>query len=106
MRAQGGPRKIILAALLAAAAVNLGACGREDPAGTRVARTESARAGAESAHDVAIAQAEGAHGVTTERCDALSGDARRSCRERADLELERARAAAKQARDVGTARTP
>jgi hypothetical protein len=105
MRAQGGPRKIILAALLAAA-VNLVACGREDPAGTRVAQTEPARTGAERAHDVAVAQAEGAHGVTTERCDALSGDARRSCRERADLELERARAAAKQARDVGTARTP
>jgi hypothetical protein len=43
--------------------------------------------------------------VAIERCDALSGDTRRSCRERADLELERARTAAKQARDVDAAST-
>jgi hypothetical protein len=106
MRAQGGPRKIIFAALLLAAAANLAACGRENPAGTRVAQNEPARAGGATADEVALAQAEGAHGVATERCGALSGDARRACRERADLELERARAAAKQARDGGTARTP
>jgi hypothetical protein len=107
MRIEGGSRKIIIfAALLGAAVANLAACSRESPAETRVGRTEPARVSAPSAHEVALAQAEGAHGVTTERCDALSGDARRACRERADLDLERARAAAAQARDGGTARTP
>lgn len=78
----------------------------EDGASTGAAQAQVARASAESAHDVAVAQAEGAHEVATERCDALAGDARRSCRERADLELERARTAARQARDGPTARAP
>ncbi|MCZ8132098.1 MAG: hypothetical protein O9284_12490 [Steroidobacteraceae bacterium] len=72
-----------------------GESGGSAPDANRELRTASA----EGAYAVAVAQAEGAHRVAVERCDALSGDARLICRDRADAELQRAKARAQAARD-------
>jgi hypothetical protein len=110
-------------AALAIALATLTACGGDDARDTREevadaqeqaaehvaeAQSDAAEAGrdvdarAAAAYDVAVAQAEGAHSVAVERCDALAGDARRSCRERADADLQLAKSRAKQARDSST----
>lgn len=57
---------------------------------------------AANAYDVAVAQAEGAHTVAVERCDAFDGDARLACRDRADADLELAKSRARKARDSRT----
>lgn len=48
--------------------------------------------------DVAIAEANGVHKVAIQKCDALSGDARKSCKHQADADLEMATAQAHQGR--------
>ncbi len=107
MRHQGGARRFLTAAVPVTAAAILAACG---PHG-RDARVATAEDGASrhadtpaAAYEVAIQQAEGAHRVAEERCDAMTGDARASCHERADADLERARTRARQVRDTGIAR--
>ena len=48
--------------------------------------------------DVAIAEANGVHKVAIQKCDALAGDARTSCKHQADADLEVAKARAHQGR--------
>jgi hypothetical protein len=48
-------------------------------------------AGAKSAYDVAVAQADGDHSVAIQRCLALTGEAQKSCKERADDGYEQAK---------------
>lgn len=50
---------------------------------------------ADSAYDVAVTEAEGAHKVAIEKCDALSGDAQKACKDQADAKLELSKANAK-----------
>ena len=50
---------------------------------------------ADSASDVAVTEAEGAHKVAIEKCDALSGDAQRACKDQADARLKLSKANAK-----------
>ncbi len=44
----------------------------------------------QGARDVAVAQAEATHKVSTEKCEALMADQRDACKDAADRELERA----------------
>lgn len=53
---------------------------------------------AASAYDVAITEAEGRYKITRAQCDALSGDARHSCVDRADGALALSKADAEAAR--------
>jgi hypothetical protein len=50
---------------------------------------------AKGAYDVAMAQADGDHQVATQRCDALSGDAQKACKDQADAKYDLAKANAK-----------
>ena len=50
---------------------------------------------ADSAADVAVAQAEGAHKVAIEKCEAMSGKAQKACKDKADADLDAAKANAK-----------
>ena len=47
--------------------------------------------GARSAYDVAVAQADGDHNVAIQQCLALTGDAQKSCKERADAAYDQAK---------------
>ena len=47
--------------------------------------------GAKSAYDVAVAQADGDHNVATQQCLAQTGDAQKSCKERADAGYDQAK---------------
>ncbi len=47
--------------------------------------------GARNAYDVAIAQADGDHKVAIQQCLALTGEAQKSCKERADAGYEQAK---------------
>jgi hypothetical protein len=47
--------------------------------------------GAKSAYDVAVAQADGDHNVAIQQCLALTGEAQKSCKERADAAYEQAK---------------
>jgi hypothetical protein len=47
--------------------------------------------GARSAYDVAVAQADGDHNVATQQCLALTGEAQKSCKERADAGYDQAK---------------
>jgi hypothetical protein len=47
--------------------------------------------GAKSAYDVAVAQADGDHNVAIQQCLALTGEARKSCKERADAGYDQAK---------------
>jgi hypothetical protein len=96
-------------AVVALAVVTLGAggCARRGavPADARIATAEppdaTASSGVDSsarASDVAMEQAAGAHRMAAARCGTLGGDARRACREHADADLERARAATERTR--------
>ena len=49
----------------------------------------------ETAYDVAVAKAEGEAKVAKEQCEAMSGDAQEACKERADANLNLAKANAK-----------
>jgi len=48
-------------------------------------------ASARAAYDVAVAQADGDHGVAIQQCSALTGDAQKSCKERADASYDQAK---------------
>jgi len=52
-------------------------------------------ANAKGAYDVAMAQAEGDHKVAIQKCDALSGDAQKACKDQADARYDLAKANAK-----------
>jgi hypothetical protein len=52
-------------------------------------------ASAKGAYDVAMAQADGDHQVATQRCDALSGDAQKACKDQANAKYDLAKANAK-----------
>jgi hypothetical protein len=47
--------------------------------------------GAKSAYDVAVAQADGDHNVAIQQCLALTGQAQKSCKERADAGYDQAK---------------
>src|ERR1700687_1655364 len=47
--------------------------------------------GARTAYDVAVAQADGDHNVAIQQCLALTGEAQKSCKERADAGYEQAK---------------
>jgi hypothetical protein len=52
-------------------------------------------ANAKGAYDVAMAQADGDHKVAGQRCDAMSGDAQKACKDQADAKYDLAKANAK-----------
>jgi hypothetical protein len=52
-------------------------------------------ASAKGAYDVAMAQADGDHKVASQRCDAMSGDAQKACKNQADAKYDLAKANAK-----------
>lgn len=52
-------------------------------------------ASAKGAYDVAMAQADGDHKVAIQKCDALSGDAQKACKDQADAKYDLAKANAK-----------
>jgi membrane-bound lytic murein transglycosylase B len=47
--------------------------------------------GAKTAYDVAVAQADGDHNVATQKCLAQTGDAQKSCKEKADASYDQAK---------------
>jgi hypothetical protein len=55
-------------------------------------------ANAKAAYDVAVAQADGDHNVAIQQCSALTGDAQKSCKERADAGYDQAKTHANVAR--------
>lgn len=62
------------------------------------ARTEVSHEVSKAEEDVALAEANGAHKIAIEKCEALTGDARSSCKRQADADLEVAKARAHQGR--------
>jgi hypothetical protein len=50
---------------------------------------------AKNAYDVAMAQADGDHKVATQKCDAISGDPQKACKDQADAKYDLAKANAK-----------
>ena len=48
-------------------------------------------ASAKAAYDVAVAQADGDHSVAIQQCSALTGEAQKSCKERADAGYDQAK---------------
>src|SRR6202789_4448086 len=52
-------------------------------------------ANAKGAYDVAMAQADGDHKVALQRCDGLSGDSQKACKDQADAKYDLAKANAK-----------
>ncbi len=50
---------------------------------------------AKGAYDVAMAQADGDHKVALQKCDAVSGDAQKACKDQADAKYDLAKANAK-----------
>jgi hypothetical protein len=50
---------------------------------------------AQGAYDVAMTQADGDHKVATQRCEAMSGDAQKACKDQADAKYDLAKANAK-----------
>lgn len=55
------------------------------------AAVELSRESADGNREVAFAQAQAAHGVAIEKCDASTGDMRDACKKEADEALERAK---------------
>jgi len=54
--------------------------------------------GAKNAYDVAVAQADGDHNVAIQQCLALTGEAQKSCNQRADAAYDQAKTHANVAR--------
>jgi hypothetical protein len=52
-------------------------------------------ANAKGAYDVAMAQADGDHKVAIQKCEALSGDTQKACKDQADAKYDLAKANAK-----------
>jgi hypothetical protein len=48
-------------------------------------------ANAKAAYDVSVAQADGEHNVAIQQCSALTGEAQKSCKERADADYDQAK---------------
>jgi hypothetical protein len=48
-----------------------------------------------TAYEVAVTEAEGAHKIAIEKCNVLSGEAQKACKDQADAKLELAKANAK-----------
>jgi thiamine biosynthesis lipoprotein ApbE len=72
---------------------------RHDVATKEVAALqEQSRTQAASAYDVAITEAEGRYKITRAQCDALNGDSKHSCVDRADAALALSKADAEAAR--------
>jgi Tfp pilus assembly major pilin PilA len=61
---------------------------------------ELSNTNAKATYDVAIAKAEGDHKVASAKCDALAGDAQKSCRDVSDAEYELAKSRAKATLDA------
>jgi hypothetical protein len=59
---------------------------------------QASETAAKNDYRIAVAQAE-AHKVAAEKCEAMSGDSQRDCKDRADRDLEAAKRAAEQRRD-------
>ena len=57
--------------------------------------TDLNNANAKGSYDVAMAKADGDHKVSTARCDALAGDAQKTCKDQADASYDLAKASAK-----------
>ena len=70
-----------------------------DSAETKVDEKSKALNSAEAkgAYDVATAKADGDHNVALEKCNALSGDAQKACKDQADAKYDLAKANAKAA---------
>jgi hypothetical protein len=98
------------AAILALAGLMLAGCQRQEtPSQTREDVAEAQREGNEEVmeqqaealddgavtrddtEEIRLAQAESEHKVAMERCEALTGEARDTCKEQADAMLERAK---------------
>lgn len=52
-------------------------------------------ANAKGAYDVAMAQADGDHKVASQKCEGLSGDSQKACKDQADAKYDLAKANAK-----------
>jgi hypothetical protein len=50
---------------------------------------------AQGNYDVAMAKADGEHKISTAKCDAVSGDAKKACKDQADAQYDLAKAQAK-----------
>jgi Tfp pilus assembly protein PilP len=57
---------------------------------------------ADAAYDVTVTEAEGRHKVAIEKCNGLSGDAKKACKDQADATLEMAKANAKASKAAST----
>ena len=55
------------------------------------ANAEMSHEAAVGEHDIAVAQAEAAHKVSIEKCEAMTGDARKACKKQADGDLDYAK---------------
>jgi hypothetical protein len=53
---------------------------------------------ADSSYDLSITEAEGRHKIAIEKCNALSGDSQKACKDQADATLELSKANAKAAK--------
>jgi hypothetical protein len=62
------------------------------------AQTEVSHEVSKADEAVALAEANGVHKVAIEKCEAMTGDARASCKRQADADLEMAKARAHQGR--------
>jgi hypothetical protein len=57
--------------------------------------TDLDKVDAKGAYDVALAQADGDHKVALQKCDALSGDSQKACKDQADAKYDLSKANAK-----------
>ncbi len=57
--------------------------------------TDLSKVNAKGDYDVAMAQADGDHKVALQKCEALSGDSQKACRDQADAKYDLAKANAK-----------
>ncbi len=101
----------VLTMLMAGAlAATLGACNKaEDPAKAQAdvaeaqadasanvaeAQADANKSAMEAQEDTSLAKAEGDHKVAMEKCEALSGDQQKVCKDQADATYDAAKAAA------------
>jgi hypothetical protein len=81
----------------AAVATDVAAARQQASTEVTDARTDAAKnvdgaaANADGAYDVAVAQADGDHNVAIQQCLALTGEAQKSCKERADAAYDQAK---------------
>jgi hypothetical protein len=81
----------------AAVATDVAAARQQASTEVTDARTDAAKnvdgaaANADGSYDVAVAQADGDHNVAIQQCLALTGEAQKSCKERADAAYDQAK---------------